>query len=84
MANTITKNNSFGEVLDALKLKGVKACRNSWVDVYKVDDCYIYFDEEKYEITRVSRQGKDISETEFIVIGAEDLFTEDWIIIYPN
>ena len=84
MANTITKNNSFGEVLDALKLKGVKACRECWLDMYKVDDCYIYFDEEKYEITRVSRRGKDISETEFIIIGVDDLFAEDWVIVYSN
>lgn len=27
MVNTISKNHSFGEVLDALKLKGIKACR---------------------------------------------------------
>ena len=84
MANTISKNHSFGEVLDALKLKGVKACRECWLDMYKADDCYIYFDEEKFEITRVARQGKDISEIEFMVIGVDDLFVEDWIIIYPN
>lgn len=84
MANTITKNNSFSEVLDALKLKNVKACRECWLDIYKVDDCYIWFNEEKHEIIRFAKSGEYISETEFIVIGADDLFTEDWIIIYPN
>ena len=72
MANTITKNNSFGEVLDALKLKGVKACRECWLDNY-----YIYFNEEEYII-------KDTDGDESEYFDAEDLFTEDWTIIYPN
>lgn len=29
MGNTITKGNSFGEVVEALKLKGVKAFRGT-------------------------------------------------------
>ena len=45
MANTITKNNSFGEVLDALKLKDVKACRECWLDgeEFKEEENDYYF-----------------------------------------
>ena len=84
MANTITKNHSFGEVIDALKLKNVKACRECWEDMYKADDCYIWFNEEKHEVIKFIKSGECKTETEFIVIDAEDLFAEDWMIIYHN
>ena len=71
MANTITKNNSFGEVLDALKLNGVKACRECWLDNY-----YIYFNEEEYIIKDTDGDGFEFE--------TEDYFAEDWIIIYSN
>ena len=72
MANTITKNNSFGEVLDALKLKGVKACRECWRN-----NDYICFNEEQYTID-------DTDGDEYDYFDKEDLFAEDWIIIYSN
>lgn len=80
MANTITKNHNFGEVLDALKLKGVKACRNSWLDGEEFkeeeNDYYFYFDEERNKI-----MDSDFHEFEF---DTEDYFAEDYMIIYPN
>ena len=78
MANTITKNHSFGEVIDALKLKNVKACRECWLNngEFKEFDFYIYFNESDGEI--IDCDG------EYFVADTEDLFAEDWMIIYPN
>ena len=80
MANTITKNHSFGEVLDAIKLKNVKACRECWLDdgeefKEEENDYYFYFDEAHYKI-----MDSDFHEFEF---DTEDYFAEDYMIIYP-
>ena len=72
MGNTVIKGNSFGEVIEALKLKGVKACRESWRNNY-----YICFNEEQYTIDDTNGDGFDCFDT-------EELFAEDWVIVYPN
>ena len=82
MGNTITKGNSFGEVVEALKLKGVKAYRKCWLDdgeefSEEENDYYIYYDEEKNKI-------KDCDLPYDFEFETEDYFAEDWVIVYPN
>ena len=76
MANTITKNNSFGEVLDALKLKGVKARLEKW------DNSLCIYYEENNSICYLDTE--DNSDDEYYYPSTREMFAEDWIIVYPN
>lgn len=84
MGNTITKGNSFGEVVEALKLKGVKVFRGCWLDgedfKEEENDYYIYYDEEKNKIKDCDLHYNPY-DFEF---ETEDYFAEDWVIVYPN